>query len=517
MTTSSLSITRGYSYEVFDIESETKDDDYRFLAFLGRRCQQFYNACGDYWRMYHRKNNSSQKIETFLDAIAPLTAQKKKLLAQAKEQKGKALKQTQQDIKDIDDSIKALRPDVPMRLDLGAQGFNLYNQCAAEFSDLHSGIRSALEKRFYAQVAGLRSTMGLHTGWWAAILGYQRTPFANHPPGIPVKAKDVKLIREQTPGKPDIWKIRCSLGDGRRFTFRLRTIGKKEDKPRTQKKLAQYRRHLELVYDGILKLKDTEREKKAQIPKNLDSEQKNKERREIAKAITRLKHEFTHHGDCTIIRGKKRWKICLSVTAPVPDLAVGWSTKTAVLTPTTDPKQPLLLWLPGGETWYIGGTTLTRYVAYQRERLTKAKKARKDGYRHGTSNRRSHGRKRAWDGPAKFADAWNRVTEWTNRRAAREIIDLCVQQGIGNIIMIRPDESYAKNCALALAGKRPDDEHMKMSSWPWERLLMAVKSAGENFRRNNGFVVKVIDGHSSYTKPKPKAKKKKDRIKDEAA
>jgi|TARA_Y100000034_G_C6852111_1_gene386668 hypothetical protein len=172
-------------------------------------------------------------------------------------------------------------------------------------------------------------------------------------------------------------------------------------------------------------------------------------------------------------KGKRKWFALIAYNDNPAELAVESSVdpkKVATLHPPRN--APWALWI--GSRWHwFGGRG--EYVASARRRLLTQRWSRQANYRHAGSANKGHGRDRAMAGVEKLSDRWKDFCKTANHTLTRQVVDYCVQRGIGHLIYLQPVASQRDTRFLANAGKvhgRHDS-----TGWDWAQVatLLAYK------------------------------------------
>lgn len=337
--------------------------------------------------------------------------------------------------------VKPVPPELSTRL---------YALTRERFPGLIARTRCLLIKRF-TEALGSKDTEGRYNVWIAVLLNRQGRPSCAGDQPIPFDRQQAKVTRDEK-------------------GFRL-----------------------------AIKLTRTEHDDKAGSIEDTVRLKARGSGAAIAERIVSGEYKFC--GSSIVYQAsRQKWYCLLCYDAGDSEKAAVNPKKQAVLHPRKD--RPWCLWIDGGDVW-VGGRG--GHIIAARRRLLTGRWERQEGYRYGGSSNKGHGRKRALQGVTKLSRGWKDTTKTINHQLTREVVDACIQRGIGTLVYLQPvAERHRTSRFLTTAGKvegRTDG-----TSWDYAQvatmLAYKCKDAGIHF------VVNKCNASGRFREAEKKPKKK---------
>lgn len=178
--------------------------------------------------------------------------------------------------------------------------------------------------------------------------------------------------------------------------------------------------------------------------------------RKIAEGLLELKGSNLAYREST-----NEWFVNIAYEMPKPEKANVDPSKTAMLVPGSD--HPFTLEVDGEDLWIGGGGG---YIASIRRQLLTQRLSYSGAYRHASSARKGHGRKRAVGKVHKLSNRWKDFVKTFNETAARQTVQRCVDRGAGRLVYLQGDNDTKLFCNTA--GKEQDKRDS--TGWDWFQL-----------------------------------------------
>jgi hypothetical protein len=305
----------------------------------------------------------------------------------------------------------------------------LYAKIASEFGDVHSRVQVLVRSSVCRLIGSLKSSRGAWPGWHSILLYRQSIPSSTNRLPVPFDVQntvivppekkggdfhiEVRLTRVPVKGK----KVAGSITD----TLRLRTSG--------NRKLRGQATILERCVSG----------------------------------------EYKFCGSSISERNGKLYAlICWRRPANTPEAMD--PSKTAFLRPSKT--WPWHLRLPGfSRPRRPGGRG--RFIGATRKQILTQRWSRQENYRVAGSSTKGRGRNRAMQAYHRLTMRWRDAVKRYNHFITRDVINQCVQQGIGTLIYYQPDGVARDDRYLSTTGKLPDRHDS--TGWDWFQVASMLQ------------------------------------------
>ena len=184
---------------------------------------------------------------------------------------------------------------------------------------------------------------------------------------------------------------------------------------------------------------------------------------ELAKLKRIMLGEYKFCGSELVYEQKKRkWFVHLCYRMPTMVQLDLDPNKVATLIPHSERPWHFILpgvkrreW-PGGNGYYVAGI---------RRRIYLQRRSRSKGYRDANKNREGHGFNRAGAWRWKIQSTWNSFVKRVNHNATSEVVQRCVDSGIGTLVYFQPEGDFSESRFLSSAGK--DERWNDATTWQW--------------------------------------------------
>jgi len=171
-------------------------------------------------------------------------------------------------------------------------------------------------------------------------------------------------------------------------------------------------------------------------------------------------------------QGKRKWFALVAYNDHVENVENPLldHTQKAVLHPTR--QSPWALWVGSRWQWFGGRG---QYVASARHRLLTQRWSRQESYRHAGSANKGHGMRRALRPIDKLSNAWKDFCKTANHTLTTQVVNYCVEQGIGHLVYLQPCGDKRGTRFLAMTGKVEGREDS--TGWDWSQVatMLAYK------------------------------------------
>ena len=387
-------------------------------------CQRAKNAIWRTWEHWHFVNDSPAKIRVYLDALKVYrdkqNEHKKQVAAWEKTKSGPKPKKPK--IKKPKLDFSAVPPQLQKEMT---------SAVAAVAPNLHSRVVTLLTNTVVQTIKSRKAAKGNLSGWMAILLDHEGRPASIHPQPIPFDVQNSTLIAPTEKGG----KYGMSLR-----TYRYALPGKSRCKSEE---------HTFTI---------------------LTHRRKTRSQQLILSRICDGTYKFC---GSNLLYQKGKWFIALAYEMDVKEPAVGDA--VAVLRPGRYNTHPVRkgrprLWVLqiGNRKIRIGGTG--SHVGGMRDHVVGKRLAYQEHYRHASSARKGHGRKRALKGMRQwhFRQAWTGFVKRANQNMTTRVRKLCQEHGVGKVVYLQPVGEKKDSRFLSRAGKIEDREDS--TGWDWHQV-----------------------------------------------
>ena len=299
---------------------------------------------------------------------------------------------------------------------------HIYHVLSKRFTDVNKHVLTLLMNTTIRDLKTHKAAKGSLPGHSAILLCHQSIPSSTRPQPIPFDCQNTKMIPPENKGENFIFELRV---------WRMH----EEGKPICPSVVDT----VELYCRG----------------RNIQSE--------LAKLKRIMLDEYKFCGSKLVYEQKKRkWFLHLCYRMPTKVRLDLDQDKVATLIP--DSVRPWHFILPGAERreWPGGRGD---YVAGIRRRIFLQRRSRSWEYRHANKNRKGHGRDRAMAWRWRLQSSWNSFVKRVNHNVTSEVVQRCVDAGIGTLVYFQPEGDFSESRFLSRAGK--DERWNDATTWQW--------------------------------------------------
>lgn len=324
---------------------------------------------------------------------------------------------------DLADYRKKQRAEKP-KLELQAVPTELskriYRKMADNFPAVHNRVAGLLQQAIRKKMTG-KGSDGKWSMWQAILMDRQGRPSATRPQPIPFDSKSAKIVRSENG-----------------FDLQIRLTRLPSDKK------------------ACLSIEDS-----------CGLKVKHGNGRAVIERVVSGEYKFC---GSSLVYDEKNRKWFVNVCYQMPKASTTQGVGVARLFPSR--AYPFVLMLNGRT---IPLERLAEPTAHVRKTVMTNRWERKRGYQYASSNRKSHGRKRAMSGIEKLSLRWRHFTKSANHEVSKEVVRKCFEAGIGKLIFMQPGGDKAQNRMIATVGKV--DGMRDKTAWDYAQLksMLAYK------------------------------------------
>lgn len=303
----------------------------------------------------------------------------------------------------------------------------------ADYPDVNERPMSLTLQIVLQQLIHTKTVLGSFPKWMAILGDEEGSPASIRPQPIPFNARNAQILLPTNPREP--------------YRLKLR---------------------IDRILDPERKIaKSTEDIVVLQVGRGHDKSSSS--RAAILEKIAKAEYEFT--GSNLVMQpATGQWYVHIAYRIPDCALPVLDPTKVAMLRAATN--RPWWLRIDGYNHW-LGGKT-GRHVAHIRSQLLLQRWSRREAYKHASSARRGHGRKRAVGRVYLLQGRWRDFVKTSNQTVVKRVVEKCIDNGCGHLIYFQPSREMGKRKFLATAGKVPGREDS--SGWDWSQVASLLES-----------------------------------------
>lgn len=298
----------------------------------------------------------------------------------------------------------------------------------SEFSDVNVRVQSLLQNVTKQKVNSRKAANGSLPGWEAILLRNESVPSSTRPQPIPYDSHNASLPTKREDGN---WWMSLRID-------RVACPGKPA------------KSHLDEVQLRV---------------KSRGGQQALLER--IASG------EYAFKGSSLVYsKQNRKWFVLVCYQQPAGECHDLDGNRVAILRPGR--KSPWRLRILGKRSFRVGGEGA--YIGHQRNRLLTHRWSRQENYRQAGSANKGHGRERALAPIERLSHWWKDFTKTANHTVTKQVIDICLREGIGTLVYVQPAGRNRDTRFLSTAGKVPNRHDS--TGWDWFQVgsMLGYKS-----------------------------------------